>query len=111
MALLSSSRVLSLNAPFGARYFLTSAIRTWDTPGWSLNAPYDARCFLTCFGHQHRQKDRDGLNAPFGARCYLTVQDLEVYANTLRVLMHLMALGAFRRFATVEVTQVLADTS
>ena len=38
-----------------------------------LNAPFGARCFLT-----RAEKNADGdilisLNAPFGARCFLTV--------------------------------------
>ena len=34
------------------------------------------------------------LNAPYGARCFLTEEHREQYRED-RVLMHLMALGAF----------------
>ena len=61
----------------------------------SLNAPYGARCFLT------RRNPFDYLtiqclNAPYGARCFLTkngatMEDMQA----AMVLMHLMALGAF----------------
>ena len=39
---------VGLNAPYGARCFLTSIVNTWY--GYQqvcLNAPYGARCFLT----------------------------------------------------------------
>ena len=36
-----------------------------------------------------------GLNAPFGARCFLTVGHEGVPFWGARVLMHLLALGAF----------------
>ena len=41
--------VASLNAPFGARCFLTWAMTspTVGTCVWGLNAPFGARCFLT----------------------------------------------------------------
>ena len=45
---------------------------TKKLPESSLNAPFGARCFLT------REANYDGplfgvrLNAPFGARCFLT---------------------------------------
>ena len=43
-----SGFTLDLNAPYGARCFLT--LRWWAsalTPLTGLNAPYGARCFLT----------------------------------------------------------------
>ena len=86
-----------LNAPYGARCFLTRYFVDWEdllTP--SLNAPYGARCFLT-----HRANESHGgrgtrLNAPYGARCFLTRRPRRLpRARRERVLMHLMALGAF----------------
>ena len=63
-----------LNAPFGARCFLTS-LRDAILEFWpeSLNAPFGARCFLTkeCGAMMEREMSK-GLNAPFGARCFLT---------------------------------------
>ena len=43
-----SGRTIRLNAPYGARCFLTS-VTVNDTPQVRvrLNAPYGARCFLT----------------------------------------------------------------
>ena len=35
------------------------------------------------------------LNAPFGARCFLTEQEGRGMGQALRVLMRLLALGAF----------------
>ena len=63
---------LGLNAPYGARCFLTIQAPTGDTPPiLSLNAPYGARCFLTVLAVGPRR------------------------AWAIWVLMHLMALGAF----------------
>ena len=49
-----------------------------------LNAPYGARCFLTAAAEQAGAAAEVGLNAPYGARCFLTLittnkskQDLE----------------------------------
>ena len=36
-----------------------------------------------------------GLNAPFGARCFLTARRRRPHLYPLRVLMHLLVLGAF----------------
>ena len=61
-----------LNAPYGARCFLTRITSTPSSvklPG--LNAPYGARCFLT-FGMWDLPRTSEGLNAPYGARCFLT---------------------------------------
>ena len=67
---------MSLNAPFGARCFLTF----YQSPGKiaealdSLNAPFGARCFLTPTWGITAVVLRQliSLNAPFGARCFLT---------------------------------------
>ena len=63
-----------LNAPFGARCFLTRSPSCLTLPWLTrLNAPFGARCFLTAaqdFSQTH--KDLTRLNAPFGARCFLT---------------------------------------
>ena len=37
-----------------------------------LNAPFGARCFLTSCESQAAIRGVPGLNAPFGARCFLT---------------------------------------
>ncbi len=67
-----------LNAPYGARCFLTSwAIhRPWSSP-MSLNAPYGARCFLTRSCTDWGTGWPLRLNAPFGARCFLTILNFE----------------------------------
>ena len=61
-----------------------------------LNAPFGARCFLTGARRFFKIGDPDVcLNAPFGARCFLTGGVVELPAFTLsEVLMHLLALGA-----------------
>ena len=38
----------------------------------SLNAPFGARCFLTRVHRVRGWQASAGLNAPFGARCFLT---------------------------------------
>ena len=58
-----------------------------------LNAPYGARCFLTEMGILDNI-DNAGLNAPYGARCFLTCST-GTKVTDIYVLMHLMALGAF----------------
>ena len=59
-----------------------------------LNAPFGARCFLTR-DHNHRGiVGPMGLNAPFGARCFLTTSTTLTQVGEM-VLMHLLALGAF----------------
>ena len=67
------SAIASLNAPFGARCFLTRAIRrrNGQRSVRSLNPPFGARCFLTPINLGELAL-RVGLNAPFGARCFLT---------------------------------------
>ena len=60
-----------------------------------LNAPFGARCFLTR-RPGGRLPDHLRLNAPFGARCFLTQLIIQrEIANNIAVLMHLLALGAF----------------
>ena len=58
-----------------------------------LNAPFGARCFLTAPAGVYRLVV-DGLNAPFGARCFLT-SGLGTGVRNGIVLMHLLVLGAF----------------
>ena len=66
--------MVGLNAPYGARCFLTQDQQRTETAVYqSLNAPYGARCFLTRgSGRSGRARSRLGLNAPYGARCFLT---------------------------------------
>ena len=68
--------------------------RTLPSEKRSLNAPYGARCFLTERVDEVRLI-REGLNAPYGARCFLTQDKQELQEWGGMVLMHLMALGAF----------------
>ena len=64
--------IKSLNAPYGARCFLTQARTATAWPSTtSLNAPYGARCFLTPKAVRESVYDKR-LNAPYGARCILT---------------------------------------
>ena len=65
----------------------------WTVPV-SLNAPFGARCFLTK-PQTSAYKPKCGLNAPFGARCFLTWEDTMALMAEWGVLMHLLALGAF----------------
>ena len=61
----------------------------------SLNAPYGARCFLT-FLKLGSIRERLGLNAPYGARCFLTPRNRGRHGQEDTVVsMHLLALGAF----------------
>ena len=60
-----------------------------------LNAPFGARCFLTAVTVRLNLTVAIGLNAPFGARCFLTPYPSVRVARTTYVLMHLLALGAF----------------
>ena len=69
-----------LNAPFGARCFLTE--RAFRSTAIGLNAPFGARCFLTMMMVSRSLLSRTGLNAPFGARCFLsTKRELEDTRN------------------------------
>ena len=61
-----------------------------------LNAPFDVRRFLTADSLFRLLHGSRGLNAPFGARCFLTFPVTVVKnADPTKVLMHLLALGAF----------------
>ena len=60
-----------------------------------LNAPYGARCFLTRDAFERYNVVGFCLNAPYGARCFLTRDQELMSTKTAAVLMHLMALGAF----------------
>ena len=65
--------LLRLNAPYGARRFLTRpALVATQTRLNGLNAPYGARCFLIVRYHGRVDLTRSSLNAPYGARCFLT---------------------------------------
>ena len=88
-------RLSCLNAPYGARCFLTGPSVSMMS-GWMrcLNAPYGARCFLTCRNRVPVRRAGSGLNAPYGARCFLTCRT-GASGQERPVLMHLMALGAF----------------
>ena len=43
----------------------------WSTQG--LNAPFGARCFVTGIEAGRGKRPWLSLNAPFGARCFVTV--------------------------------------
>ena len=61
-----------------------------------LNAPYGARCFLTANDQNLLIPLELSLNAPYGARCFLTKPLASTPVSPLMtVLMHLMAVGAF----------------
>ena len=86
----------SLNAPFGARCFLTcETLRQLSNGLARLNAPFGTRCFLTQNGAGLWATDTSGLNAPYGARCFLTQGTVTGIVDQAAVLMHRMALGAF----------------
>ena len=71
--LLTTSMAARLNAPFGARCFLTKPCRSPKRcSSTSLNAPYGALCFLTLQARDRIVGSHRRLNAPFGARCFLT---------------------------------------
>ena len=61
----------------------------------SLNAPFGARCFLTTRGAEVKSPAHSRLNAPFGAWCFLTTGTRDLRITMPTVLMRLMALGAF----------------
>ena len=60
-----------------------------------LNAPFGARCFLTREVIRSYAIDENSLNAPFGARCFLAPGLHGTEQGCDCVLMRLMALGAF----------------
>ena len=85
-----------LNAPFGARCFLTDEMRAaCEELASRLKAPFGARCFLTLQATSTPNVVRMRLNAPFGARCFLTSKNCYRVGADRPVLMHLLALGAF----------------
>ena len=49
----------------------------------SLNAPYGARCFLTMAGFAQNAIAPLGLNAPYGARCFLTADQLNLIPTNI----------------------------
>ena len=61
---------------------------------YGLNAPFGARCFLTLPKPGPIEPLISGLNAPSGARCFLTPYQLVSEGTHFCVLMHLLALGA-----------------
>ena len=82
---LANLRVARLNAPYGARCFLTTRSPVSWLPHQRLNAPYGARCFLTFVLDQPTTNALLRLNAPYGARCFLTIGYLfgcELYRKT-----------------------------
>ena len=63
-------------------------------PPQTFQAPSGARCFLA--GRQYRPPDAGmGRNAPSGARCFLARHQPGRARRPRRVVMHLLALGAF----------------
>ena len=92
---MSSELFTGLNAPFGARCFLTGRLQVRWHRAQGLNAPFGARCFLTRgLAFIYRENNLLCLNAPFGARCFLTsYPPLRGLRDT--VLMHRLALVAF----------------
>ena len=70
---------------------LTKGISTGTCSG--LNAPSGAGCLLTARSDSRRPLTRC-LNAPSGAGCFLTLRGARP-DDHLRVLMHLLVLGAF----------------
>ena len=61
----------------------------------SLNAPFGARCFLTEKKVAPVMVYLSGLNAPYGAWRFLTGSGAGLAGASIHVLMHLMVLGAF----------------
>ena len=85
-----------LNAPFGARCFLTWKMSLFCVAAFvGLNAPYGARCFLTQLVTSQRSTILASLNTPYDARCFLTDGLGEAGVRGSGVLMHRLALGAF----------------
>ena len=48
-----------------------------------LNAPFGARCFLTWKVDPGVEYTITGLNAPFGARCFLTAGAMDLAAQQI----------------------------
>ena len=66
----------------------------WAGAGYRLNAPSGARCFLTSLTCE-AEKVGECLNAPFGAGCFLTRKMCGQDIASGIVSMHLLVLGAF----------------
>ena len=64
---------------------------------YRLNAPFGARCFLTFLALSYAFEDLQSLslNAPFGPWRFLTGTQRKPLLGAAPVLMHLLALGAF----------------
>ena len=85
-----------LNVPYGAWCFLTGKSASIEQQPSRLNAPYGAWCFLTGEGWYAYEIPTIRLNTPYGARCFLTPPPGSVHDDSRhRVLIHLIALGAF----------------
>ena len=70
-----------------------------------LNAPYGARCFLTEQGRTAMRKlARISLNAPFGARCFLTGTTRTTVSGTTLVCLNAPS-GARCFMATTIITE------
>ena len=121
VSVLPFSQLASLNAPFGARCFLAghgggSGGRSrrvlmhllalgafWLEIRLCIGMHLTVLMHLLALGafwlsYRSRKIERDnhGLNAPFGARCFLAHHgSCRGIRPTHRVLMHLLALGAF----------------
>ena len=83
-----------LNAPFGARCFVTRREACNAGLESGLNAPFGARCFVTGQVCAWAEDVLPRLNAPFGARCFVTGIDTYHLTRGGIVLMHLLALDA-----------------
>ena len=88
--------IASLNAPFGARFFLTQKKAKHQRPDAEVLMHLMA---LGAFSRSpwvtRSHSSRTHLNAPYGARCVLTRHRMGVGRPPRSVLMHLMVLGAF----------------
>ena len=60
-----------------------------------LNAPFGARCFLTDLSMMFEHSDTIRLNAPFGALCFLTSMLTFRDPVCSKVLMYRLAPGTF----------------
>ena len=73
---------------------MTGGDRPMTTLDYGLNAPFGARCFMTQFYSALDGGGVSGLNAPFGARCFMTERCRGEERPDPRVLLHRLALGA-----------------
>ena len=84
-----------LNAPDGAGCSLTSGgVQEHAHIRSGLNAPDGAGCSLTTGSGIVVRAASARLNAPDGAGCSLTAEQSQAILHWLRVIMHLMVLGA-----------------